>query len=170
MKMHLNKNNLNLINMKTKIFNLIMVTIFLTIGFISCSKDEPDSVVNHPSYRDGIYKGSQLTVTLNGKEVSTVSSVTLTSTLKDANVSPDKGPDDFNYPSNPTYYTTVKIIGFPNQGKTSTFTTISDLMGFEGETEIDNVGYEYVGEFTGDPLWHHDNQGLILNFTSINIP
>lgn len=132
----------------------------------TCCSDEPDSVPNSPSYRDGVYSGQQLTFTLDGEEVPTVSSVTLTSILKDANVSPDKGPDDFNYPSNPTYYTTVKIVGFPKQGKTSAFTTVSDLMGFKGDAKIGDVDYEYVGEFTGDPLLHHDNQGLILNMTT----
>lgn len=135
--------------------------IIVTVIFYGCS-DEPDSVPNSPSYRDGSYLGKQLTFTLNGVEVPTVSSVTLTSTLKDANVSPDKDPDDFNYPSNPTYYTTVKIVGFPSQGKTSSFNTVSDLMGFKGETTIENVEYDYVGEFIGDPLLQHDNQGLAL--------
>lgn len=151
-----------------KISNKIMLLVALAVGLIALSgcSDEPDSVPNSPSYRDGVYSGKQLTFNLDGEEVTTVSSVTLTSTLKDANVSPDKDPDDFNYPSNPTYYTTVRIVGFPKQGKTSTFTTVSDIMGFKGDAKIGDVDYEYVGEFTGDPLLHHDNQGLILNMTT----
>ena len=153
--------------MKTKILNLFLVSALFGTGLCSCSNDEPDSAFNSPSYRDGTYSGKQLTFTLDGMEVPTVSSVTLTFSLKDANVSPDNNEDGSSISSNPTYYTTVKIVGFPGKGKTSTFTTVSNLMGFEGETEIDNVDYVYVGEFTGDPLLHHDNQGLILNFTTV---
>ena len=153
--------------METKILNIIIVTLLFITGFSSCSNDEPESIPNYPSHRDGIFSGNQLTFTLDGIEVSSVTSVTLNSTLKDANVSPDNGKDGNIVASNPTYNTTIKIVGFPVKGETSTFSTISDLMGFEGGTRIDNMDYGYVGEFTGDPLNHHDNQGLILNFWTI---
>ena len=146
----------------------IIMSAMLILGLVSisaCSDDEP-SVPNSPSYRDGVYSGKQLTFTLNGEDMASVTSVTLTSTLLNANVSPDKGPDDFNYPSNPTYTTTVKISGFPKSGKTATFKTVSDLLGFSGTATIQGVEYEYTGEFTGDPLMHHDNQGLIMSMTT----
>jgi hypothetical protein len=47
-----------------------------------------------------------------------------------------------------------------------TFTTISDISGFTGETNINGIEYEYTGEFTGDPLMNHDNQGLILSMNT----
>lgn len=31
---------------------------------------------------------------------------------------------------------------------------------------IQNIEYEYVGEFTGDPLSHHENKGLILKLST----
>jgi len=143
---------------------------YLIIGifvFFGCSDDETEIYgPNTPSYRDGVYSGKQLTFTLDGAEVPTVTSVFLRSTLKDANLSPDKGPDDVCYPSNPTYYTTVKIEGFPKKGETTTFKTVSDIMGFKGEMTVGGVTYDYIGEFTGDPLMHHDTQGLILNMTT----
>jgi hypothetical protein len=133
---------------------------------VSCDGDEPEAVVTSFSYRDGVYSGNQLKILVNGVEVTTVNSVTVTSTLKDANVSTDKDQNDFNYPSNPTYDTTIKIVGFPKQGEVATFTTISDITGFTGETKINEIMYEYIGEFTGDPLMNHDNQGLILNMNT----
>jgi hypothetical protein len=132
---------------------------------VSCDSDEPESATSF-SYRDGVYSGSQLKVMVNGAEVTTVNSVTVTSALKDANVSTDKDQNDFNYPSNPTYNSTIKIVGFPKQGKAATFTTISDISGFTGETNINGIEYEYIGEFTGDPLMNHDNQGLILSMNT----
>lgn len=56
------------------------------------------------------------------------------------------------------------IDGFPTSKESSSFTTVSDLMGFKGDTDIKGVEYKYDAEFTGDPLLHHANQGLILRF------
>jgi hypothetical protein len=142
-----------------------MVLLLLSWIMVSCDSDEPESAASF-SYRDGVYSGSQLKVMVNGIDVTTVNSVTVTSALKDANVSTDKGQNDFNYPSNPTYNTTIKIVGFPKQGEVATFTTISDISGFTGETNINGIEYEYTGEFTGDPLMNHDNQGLILSMST----
>ena len=146
------------------------ILILSILGFIvcACSKDDDPVGQRYPSHRDGIYSGSQLLVTLDGNQITSVTSVKLESQILDVNQSPDKEPDEIVPPINPTYTTKVTITGFPKSGKTSTFETISDLVGFEGSTSIDGVAYQYVGEFTGDPLAHHDNQGLILNFSTEN--
>ena len=145
---------------------LLLSLSFLSIIMCSCSKEEEPVGQRYPSHRDGIYSGAQLLVTLDGEPVSSVTSVKLESQILDVNQSPDKEPDEIVPPINPTYITKVTIKGFPKSGKTSSFETISDIMGFEGSTSIDGVEYQYVGEFTGDPLAHHDNQGLILNFST----
>ena len=150
--------------MKKLLFALTVLSIFVC----ACSKDDEPVGQRYPSHRDGIYSGSQLIVNLNGIPVSSVTSVKLESQILDVNQSPDKEPDEIVPPINPTYTTKVTITGFPKAGKTSTFETVSDLLGFEGSTSIDGVEYRYVGEFTGDPLDHHDNQGLILNFATEN--
>lgn len=142
--------------------SIVLLGILFLI-FPSCH-NEPDSVTESFSYRDGVYSGSQLTVTLDGKNVTSVRSVTLSSKLLDTNLSPDKDPDQFVHPSNPTYTTIVTIDGFPTSKESSSFTTVSDLMGFKGDTDIKGVEYKYDAEFTGDPLLHHANQGLILRF------
>ena len=71
MKMHLNKNNLNLINMKTKIFNIILVTVLFTMGISSCSNHDfnPEDYVS--SILSGEYGkgGYQLDVTENGEPI-----------------------------------------------------------------------------------------------------
>lgn len=68
--------------------------------------------------------------------------------------------------SNPTYKSVIVITGFPTIDATSTFEAVSDLRGFKGTTTIENLVYNYVGEFTGDPLTTHDKQGLILQFST----
>ena len=147
---------------------LLTILSVLSIFICSCSKDDEPVGQRYPSHRDGIYSGTQLLVTLDGNPVTSVTSVKLESQILDVNQSPDKEPDEIVPPINPTYTTKVTITGFPKSGKTSSFETISDLLGFEGSTFIDGVEYQYVGEFTGDPLAHHDNQGLILNFSTEN--
>lgn len=139
--------------------------LFLCLSLSSCSNDETETEAVSPSYRDGVYSGEQLTVTLDGKDLTTVSSVTITSKMLNANVSPDKDSSQVAYPSNPTYTTTVELDGFPASGKTSSFTTVSTLVGFSGTASIQGVEYKYDATFTGDPLARHDKQGLVLSFT-----
>lgn len=145
------------------IFNFTYIFILVS-SLYSCDNNE-ESAAEHPSYRDGTYSGKQLTVSLDGQDLTTVSSVTLSSKLLNANVSPDKNSTQVVPPSNPTFTTTVEMDGFPDAGQKSSFTTISDLMGFNGTTTIQGVNYKYNATFTGDPLTTHDNQGLILRFT-----
>lgn len=148
--------------------NIYIICSFIVLStMLSCGNEDPElSKPNFPSHRDGIYSGKQLEFSVDGKESSAISSVTLTSKLLDMNFSPDKDPDQIVRPSNPTYTTKVTIIGFPLKRDKSTFVTVSDLRGFKGTATIQNIEYEYVGEFIGDPLFHHDNQGLILKMTT----
>lgn len=98
--------------------------------------------------------------------MSTVTSVSVKSTLLDPNVDPDRDPDQVVGSSDPTYNSIVFVKGFPTVDTNLTLETVSDLRGFKGTTDINHVEYEYVGEFTGDPLTTHDKQGLILQFTT----
>lgn len=148
---------------KYKFSHILSAFSLLVLPFSSCSDDE-ELLAGSPSYRDGIYSGTQLSVTLDGENLPAVSSVSLSSVLLDANVSQDKD-DDQVASSNPTYTTTVKIAGFPTSDKTSSFTTVSTLTGFSGTASIYGMEYKYEATFTGDPLTHHENQGLILMFT-----
>ena len=156
----------NIKNMIKKLFLISIHTLFIAFIFISCDKDEVESLENHPSYRDGVYDGKNLTVTLNGNEAPTVTSVSVKSTLLDPNVDTDRDPNHVVGSSNPTYNSTIIVYGFPTVDTASTLETISDLRGFKGTATIQNITYEYVGEFTGDPLTTHDKQGLILQFTT----
>lgn len=141
-------------------------SLFMALLFVGCNKDEEESLESHFSYRDGVYEGKNLSVTLDGEAVSTVISVSVKSTLLDPNVDPDRDPGQVVGSSNPTYNSTVTVTGFPVIDATSTFETVSDLRGFKGSATIDDMEYEYVGEFTGDPLTTHDKQGLILQFST----
>lgn len=67
----------NIKNMIKKLFLISIHTLFIAFIFISCDKDEVESLENHPSYRDGVYDGKNLTVTLNGNEAPTVTSVSV---------------------------------------------------------------------------------------------
>ena len=64
-------------------------SLFMALLFVSCDKDEVECLESHFSYRDGVYEGKNLSVTLNGEEVSTVISVSVQSTLLDPNVDPE---------------------------------------------------------------------------------
>ena len=152
--------------MITKNLLTSICSLFMALVFVGCDKDEVESLESHFSYRDGVYEGKNLSVTLDGDEVSTVISVSVKSTLLDPNVDPDRDPDQVVGSSNPTYKSTIIVIGFPIIDATSAFGTVSDLRGFKGSTTIDDIEYEYVGEFTGDPLTTHDKQGLILQFST----
>lgn len=140
-----------------------MKLIYLMLSVVllmSCSSEgEEPFVVSSP--RDGNYSATQLTFTLDNKAQTNVSSVILSSKLIDANV-------DGEYSSNPIYKTTITIVGFPTAKKKSTFVAQTNVASFEGTTTINGVEYRYVGEFTGEPLLRHENQGLILQmFTNV---
>ncbi|MCH5238309.1 MAG: hypothetical protein J1E95_11025 [Muribaculaceae bacterium] len=153
-----------------KIINAIFLA---TMFFVStaCNEEDVKSSVSYPSYRDGTYEGKYLTVTLDGKTVASVKSVSIKSELIDTNVNPDSGPESLEM--DPIYNTRIMVVGFPVEDETIVFRTVSDLQGFEGITRINNTGsafnntyYRYKGTFTGDPLTIHDKQGLILAFST----
>lgn len=143
-----------------KVLPLLIVFAFC----VACSNDEPsEPIIGHPSLRDGVFSGEQLTVKLNGELLSTVASVTLNSELFESYPQEDDGSGDIlmNYV---TFKSKIIIVGFPSPKKITQFETISDYVEFKGTTVIDGVTYEYQGEFTGSPLHRHENQGLILQF------
>lgn len=152
--------------MKRKYFLYAVFALCFTFIFSSCQEDDEESQLIQFSYRDYTYQGKNLSVYLNGEELTTVGYVDVKSTMIHTNADPYRDPDKDVVSANPTYNSTIKIHGFPTINATSTFKTISDLMGFKGATSIENVDYEYIGEFTGDPLSGHEFQGLILQLTT----
>ncbi|MGN0231559.1 MAG: hypothetical protein ACI4A8_05030 [Muribaculaceae bacterium] len=131
----------------------------------SCSNDNGDAeIFRSPSYRDGTYSGSQLTVNLNATAVTTIQSVTMQSMQ-----------DGFSYITNalgdtigfdPEYNSTVTINGLFKKNDKYQFTTRSNFSGFSGATTINGKEYTYTGSFTGDPLSKHSEQGLKLELTT----
>lgn len=140
--------------------------LLMTIIIVACDNDDSESSVSHPNYRDGVFEGKNLSVTLNGDAVTSVTSVSIKSSLLDPNIDTDRDPDKFVSSTNPTYKSVIVIKGFPTTKATSTFETVSDMQGFKGTTTINDLSYDYVGEFTGHPLTTHDKQGLVLQFSS----
>lgn len=166
-------NEFKFYDMRKQVFLSGLVALFVCILFTSCNNNEPHSL--KPSYRDGKYEGKNLTVFLNGEELTTVAYVTIRSELIDNNLNPDTDGDSIEM--DPVYHSQVTIEGFPGRNDTFTFAALSDLEGFEGITKINvpaSIYYgqyvEFVGEFTGDPLTAHDQQGLILKFVFIDSP
>lgn len=153
---------MNFINSFRESFVFPIVSAIIIAVFAACDSDGDEVSFNEPSYRDKEYTGEMLTVYLNEEVISDVTSVTLKSTKKDTNAI--YGDDGEFVGSNPTYYSTITIKGFPKSKSKVTLETISDLDGFSGSAEIEGVQYDYVGEFTGGPLLHTDNKGLILSF------
>lgn len=151
---------------KKVLFTYCFCLFCLSLVYIACSNDNDGPAISHPSYRDGVYEGEKLSVTLDGKEVPTIEKVTLTSEFLKNRPSTEPLPDSVWAASDPTYTTVVKVVGFPTKGKTTTFETISDMEGFNGTTTIANTTYDYTATFTGHPLDWHKNQGLILQFTT----
>lgn len=143
-----------------------LVTLMMVLFLSGCDNNDVESLESHPSYRDWVYEGQSLSVTLNGNPMPSVTSVSVKSELLNPNIDHDRDPDKVVSSSNPTYTSTIRIAGFPSPKVTSSFVTVSDLQGFKGTATIDGVAYGYEAVFTGDPLTTHDRQGLVLHFTT----
>lgn len=157
--------------MKKNIFLSSIMMLFLALMFSSCNDNEPYQSVQ-PSPRDGVYEGNNLTVTINGEPVTSIKSIRISSeTIAYAQgmVTGDQKPG-----SNPAFHTLVIFKGFPGDNKEITLKTVSTLYYFDGKFNIStNEGvqfYEFSGIFTGEPDSPHSEQGLILEFTSIENP
>ena len=147
----------------------------LCISFFSssCSKNEPD--VPEPSPRDGVYEGENLTVTMNGEPVSSIKSVVIKSRKMPYSQSLIVGGNDLMGETNrDVYNTSVIFTGFPGTDEEINLETVSSIYYFDGKFSINMPAgiqyYEFSGTFTGDPHLPHSEQGLILDFTSIEIP
>ena len=151
---------------KKVLFTYCFCLFCLSLVYIACSDDDDGSAISHPSYRDGVYEGEKLSVTLDGKEVPTIEKVTLTSEFLKNRPIIEPHTTSTGAAADPTYTTVDKVIGFPTKRETTTFETISDMEGFSGTTTIANITYDYTATFTGHPLDWHKNQGLILQFTT----
>lgn len=145
---------------------LLLLGLFL-LAFSSCSNDDTDDeATNFGSLRDYTYDGSRLSVTLDGQNLSNVTSAVVKSTLYRT----EKGEPDpsiiINY-SNIVYKSVVTLNGFPSAKMTTTLETLMyDNKVFDGETTVNHKTYSYHGEFTGDPMDSYNKQGLVIQFTS----
>ena len=155
---------------KNTILSSILM-LFATLFFYACNDNEPYQSLQ-PSPRDGVYEGENLTVTIDGEPVTSIKSVRIFSET----ISDTQGPvvGDQKPGSNPVFTTSVIINGFPGADKEISFHTVSTLYYFFGECNIsltDGIQYyEYDATFTGDPYSPYSEQGLILEFTTIENP
>lgn len=140
--------------------------LFAVLMFSSCNDNEPYQSIQ-PSPRDGIYKGNNLTVTIDGEPATTIKSVRIFSETigyAQGTVIGEQTPG-----SNPIFHTSVIFKGFPGTNEELILKTVSTLYYFDGEFNIrvtDGIqNYEFIGTFTGDPDSPHSEQGLILEFT-----
>lgn len=143
----------------------LSILTFLLVAIVtsySCNNNEgPDEpAISHPSHRDGTFSGSKLTVTLNGAKVESAKTAVMKSELLNSNPYPD------GLGSNPTFTSKIIIYGFPCPKDQTTLNTVTDLMGFKDEVTLNDKKYIYTGTFTGTPLLHHENQGLIIDFVN----
>lgn len=139
----------------------LSVCVILAMLFSACGDDEGyEPAYSYSSHRDGTYSGKRLEITLDGKPMTGVSSVSIKSRFLDAVYEYDSiGNVTSNYP---IFITEVFIKGFPCHKKAFLFRTVSDFDGFKGHTTVDMKNYRYTGEFTGNPFEHPDKQGLVL--------
>lgn len=139
----------------------LSICVILAMLFSACSEDDNyEPSYSYSSHRDATYSGNRLVITLDGKPLTEVSSVSIHSRYLDTVYVQDSiGNVTSNYP---IFITEVFIKGFPCQKKAFLFRTVSDYDGFKGHTTVDMKNYHYTGEFTGDPFEHSDKQGLVL--------
>lgn len=157
--------------MKKNIILSSFLILFAAIVFTACNDNEPYQSVQ-PSPRDGVYEGNNLSVTIDGEPATTIKSVRIFSET----ISYAEGPviGDHKPGSNPVFHTLVIFKGFPGINEELTLKTVSTLYYFDGQFEFsltDGVKfYEFSGKFTGEPDSPHSDQGLVLEFTSIENP
>lgn len=154
--------------MKKKEILSSIFMLFAVLIFSSCSDNEPYQSI-HPSPRDGVYEGKNLTVTIDGEIATSIKSVRIFSErigFAEGTVIGDTTPG-----SNPIFHTSVIFKGFPGIDEELSLKTVSTLYYFDGNCNITVTDgtkyYEYTGTFTGDPYSPHSDQGLILEFNSI---
>lgn len=134
------------------------------IGLAACSNDEPQNSQQTPSLRDRIYSGKNLTVFIDGNLTTSVASANVKSQLRPGGKVEED--ENGNIVSNPEYDTRILLIGFPEKNDITVLSTVMrNYRDFEGEVTSRNITYSYIGEFTGSPLEHGDNQGCIIRFT-----
>jgi len=154
------------------IYSIILVSACV-LGFVSCSDD--DGYIEHttPSLWDHIYSGDKLNVYIEDETVKGVTA-DVKSEFKDAGDSGIRVDENGNqtYYIDNSYYMTIVLTDFPTAKVKTTLRTIlpGGYPEFSGTVmSRDNMGreklYTYTGEFTGGPLNHWDNQGLIIHFT-----
>ena len=159
--------------MKKYLFSTGTFVLFISILLSSCNKNEPE--IPQPSPRDGVYEGENLTITIDGEPATSIKSVSVSS-LKipyaQGTIVGDNGSTGDNRLD--VYDTSIIINGFPGTNEELIIETVSDLYYFYGIFNIritDGVQYyEFLGTFTGDPDSPHSEQGLVLEFTSIENP
>ena len=156
--------------MKKNIILSSILMFFVAILFSGCNKNEP--FVPEPNPRDGVYEGDNLTVSINGETVTSIKSVSVSSIkipYAQGTIVGDNGSNGLD-----VYTTSITFKGFPGTDEEITLETVSTIYYFDGLFNIritDDVQYyEFLGTFTGDPDSPHSEQGLILEFRSIENP
>lgn len=156
--------------MKKNLFFTGTLTILISLFLSACSTNEP--YVSEPSLRDGVYEGENLTITIDGEPATSIKFVSISS-LKIPNAQGIIVGDNGSVGGDRTdvYDTSVIFKGFPGVNGEISLMTVSTLYYFDGKFNVsvnDEVKYyKFSGTFTGDPDSPLSEQGLILEFISI---
>ena len=162
--------------MKKNIILSSVMMIFATLIISGCNDKEPYQSLQ-PNPRDDVYEGENLTVTIDGEPTTSIKSVNINSNKIPYAEAP--GFEDNGVTGGGSgisvYDTSIIITGFPETSEDIALNTISTIYYFDGQFQLilDDLSsryYEYSGAFTGDPYSPHSEQGLILEFTSIENP
>lgn len=144
-----------------KLFILLVSILLLS----SCEKEGGLAGATVSSYRDGVFSKNQTEVYLNSTLCSSVTSVAVKSVLTNSGTI-DSEDENSIMNVNPKYKAEITLDGFPETGQKTILNTESDLASFSGSVNIQGVDYSYEGTYTGDPLQRHEDQGIIIHFTT----
>ena len=157
--------------MKKNLFLTGTLALFISNFLSACGNNAPE--VPQPNPRDGIYAEENLTVTLDGREISSIKSVSISS-LKIPYAQSFTGGDEVSMEGGglDAYDTSIIFNGFPGALEGITLKAVSTIHNFSGIFQLTSIDdsiqfYEFLGTFTGDPYSPHSEQGLILEFSTI---
>lgn len=147
------------------IMKKLLLLLFSVLLLSSCEKEDGLAGATVSSYRDGVFSKNQTEVYINSTLCSSVTSVAVKS-VQSSSGAMDSEDENIIMNANPKYMTEITLDGFPEAGQKTTLNTESDLTSFSGSVNILGVDYSYEGVYTGDPLQKHEDQGIIIHFTT----